>query len=158
MTKRYTKEKAKQDFAKLIGTVIKEAPLSKKELKRRKKELRSREQTACSKESPILISFPILTALSQSIKCASTESFGGGVGKILASMIRDIVELTIDSPAGKYLVTPKIQKFFAGNNPVCELCEKDIPKRAYATVAGAQVCRQCKLNKIGELFLTTRIK
>lgn len=158
MTKKYSKKKARQDFKKILREVRKQVPLSKEELKRRREESKSRDQATCSKESPILISFPILTALSQSIRCAGTKSFGDGVGKILASMIRDVVELIIDSPAGKYLVTPKIKKFFAGNNPVCDICEKDIPKCNYTMIAGAQVCRQCKLNKIGELFLTTRIK
>lgn len=158
MTKKYSKKKARQDFAKIIREVKNQVPLSKEELKRRREESKSRKQAFNSEKSPILICFPILSVVPQIIKLAGRESLKDGLGKILASMVRDMVELIIDSPAGKYLVTPRTKEFFAGNNPVCELCEKEIPKPAYATVAGAQVCRQCKSNKIGELFLTTRIK
>jgi hypothetical protein len=67
--------------------------------------------------------------------------------KLNSENLADVVELIIDSPAGKYLVTPKIKKFFAGNNPVCDICEKDIPRCDYISMAGPQLCRQCILGK-----------
>jgi hypothetical protein len=147
MTKKYSRKKARQDFAKIIHEVRKQVPLSKEELKRRREESKSREQDFNSEMSPILICFPILSVVPQIIKLAGLESLKDGPGKILASMVRDMVELIIDSPAGKYLVTPKIKEFFAGNNPVCDICEKDIPRCDYISMAGPQLCRQCILGK-----------
>lgn len=147
MTKRYSRKKQRQDFAKIIREVKKQVPLSKEELKRRKEESRSRKQAFNSEKSPILICFPILSVIPQIIKLAGLESLKDGLGKILASMVRDMVELIIDSPAGKYLVTPKTKEFFAGNNPVCDICEKDIPRCDYTAIAGPQLCRQCILGK-----------
>jgi hypothetical protein len=150
MTKKYSRKKARQDFAKILHEVKKQVPLSKEELKRRREESKLRKQAFNPEKSPILICFPILSVVPQIIKLAGLESLKDDLGKNLASMIRDVVELIIDSPAGKYLVTPKIKKFFAGNNPICDLCRKDIPKCAYATIVGAQVCKQCELDILGD--------